>query len=221
MHEDACSRAGAALCQILAASTNTAGESDVRGQLQLRGEPRWLAGFRAHLEGDAKAAGGKVSSTSVTSEDLTRDIVDTEAHVRAQKTLRDRLQALLASRPGKLSDLLDVEREFARVQGEIDATQSNLAVMKERVAMSTLTLDYVSAGAPVTEATFAPIKDAIVQFAHVVAQGFGAMIYLLAFVLPWALAGSFIVWLFLRWRRRRRAGAQSAAASAGAPSARE
>ena len=78
------------------------------------------------------------------SEDLTRQIVDTEAAVRARTALRDRLQAILATRPGKLSDLLEVEKELARVQGELDATQSELAVMRTRVVTSLLTITYSS-----------------------------------------------------------------------------
>jgi hypothetical protein len=210
-HERTCVQAGPALCQVLGSSTNAVGEADVRGQLQLRAEPAWLAAFRAKLEGDAKAEGGKLVASTVTSEDLTREIVDTEAHLRAQRTLRDRLQGLLANRPGKLSDLLDVERELARVQGEVDSTESNLAVMKTRVAMSLLTLDYVSAGAPVTDTTFEPIRDSLVKFVRVVAEGFAAMITIIALVLPWALVLWLALWLFTRWRRRRRAGKASAA----------
>ena len=202
-HQDACAAAGPALCQVLGASTNAYGEYDIRAHLQLRGEPRWLAQFRAHLDNDAQKAGGKITSSNVTTEDLTRQIVDTEATLRAESTLRDRLQKLLASRPGKLSELLDVERELARVQGEIDATQSNLAVMKTRVAMSVLDVDYTSAGAPVTDTTFEPIKKALVTFFRYIAEGIGLMITLIAVLAPWALVIGFVAWLILRLRRKR------------------
>jgi hypothetical protein len=212
-HEKICTDAGPALCQVLGSSTNTIGEYDIRGQLNLRAEPRWLANFRGQLDGDAKAAGGKTTSTNVSTEDLTRSLIDTEARLRAATTLRDRLQALLASRPGKLSDLLDVERELARVQGDIDSTQSNLAVMRTRVNMSTLTIDYASAGAPVTDTTLQPIKEALVRFIAIIAEGLGNIIKLIAFVLPWALALWLIVWLLGLWGRRR---ARAKAAEKGA-----
>lgn len=216
-HEKICTDAGAALCQVLGSSTNTYGEYDIRGQLNLRAEPRWLATFRARLDGDAKAAGGKTTSTNVSTEDLTRSLIDTEARLRAATTLRDRLQALLATRPGRLSDLLDVERELARVQGDIDSTQSNLAVMRTRVAMSTLTIDYASAGAPVTDTTLEPIKEALVRFLAIIAEGIGSIIKLIAFALPWVLALWLVAWLLGVWGRQR--AAKKAAKKAAQPAA--
>lgn len=212
-HEKQCVDAGPARCQVLGSSTNSFGEYDNRGQLQLRGEPVWLKTFRDGLSGDAKTAGGKVTSETVTTEDLTRQLIDTEARVRQTRTLRDRLQALLASRPGRLADLLDVERELARVQGDIDSMESNLAVMRTRVSMSTLTVDYTSAGAPVTDRTLEPITQALVRFIGIVAEGIGAMIQLVAYALPWIALLWLIGWLLRLWSRRRKA-AKAAKASA-------
>src|SRR5262249_41092836 len=141
-HVRACQAAGPRLCQLVGASRNGDPDSQMNGSVNIRGEPNWLRTFMGGIGAQANAAGGRVLSQATTTEDLTRDIVDTEAHLRAQTTLRDRLQQLLRSRPGRLSDLLDVERELARVQGEIDSTQSNLAVMRTRVDMSELTISY-------------------------------------------------------------------------------
>src|SRR5262249_22329124 len=141
---------------------------------------------------------------SVTSEDLTRAITDTEARLRAAKTLRDRLQNLLASRPGQLSDLLDVERELARVRGDIDSTESNLAVMRARVSMSTLTLSYSSTGVAVSDGTFSPIVEAVRNFMHIVATVIGAMIVILAALLPLVPVAWGLWWLFKKWRAQRK-----------------
>jgi hypothetical protein len=215
-HAEECTRAGANLCQVLGSSTNSNGENYVNAELQIRAEPRWLAAFRGKLEGDARGVGGELKSESVTTEDLTRDIVDTEARLRAKRTLRDRLQNLLASRPGKLSDLLDVERELANVQGEIDSTESNLAVMRARVSMSVATLNYSSAGAPLTDRTFEPIKQALTNFTRIFAEVVGFMISAIAVILPWLLLLWLVVWLMRGWVRRRRA-AKAAKAAVTAP----
>jgi hypothetical protein len=205
LHEKSCTDAGANRCQVLGASTNSYGEYDVRARLEIRGEPRWLATFREQIEADAEKAGGDLKSKQTTTEDLTRAIIDTEARMKAQSTLRDRLQALLASRPGKLGELLEVERELARVQADIDSIQSNLAVMKTRVAMSVLTIEYKSSGAPVTDTTLEPIKNAFTDFLKIVVQGFAAMLYFVAAVLPFALVIALVAWLVMRWRAKRRA----------------
>jgi hypothetical protein len=175
----------------------------MEGYVSFRAEPMWLRTFIAGLAAQADAAGGRIISENVASEDLTRQIVDTEARLRAQTALRDRLQQLLRSRPGRLADLLEVERELARVQGEIDAVQSSLAVMRTRVAMSELTIHYRSAPRPVGSDTFEPLRNAFANFLGIVVTGFAAIITIIAGLIPVAIVVVPIVWLILRWRKRR------------------
>jgi hypothetical protein len=204
-HEKACRAAGSNVCQVLGASTNTEGPDYVSAQLELRAEPRWLQSFRDGLAGQAKAADGRIKGSSVTAEDLTRAIVDTQARLQAQKTLRERLQQILRERPGKLGELLETERELARVQGEIDAQESELAVMRARVSMSRLSLGYQTKPSAVTGGAFEPIGDAFNNFFRVVAQGFASLIYVIAALLPWLVVGGPLAWFGMRWLRGRKA----------------
>ena len=85
------------------------------------------------------------------------------------------------------------------MQGEIDSAESNLAVMRARVAMSTLDLSYRSEGAPVVTGTFSPLRNAIDGFVGTVAGGFAAIITLIAVLLPWLIVIVPAVWLIRRW----------------------
>ncbi|MES1201920.1 MAG: DUF4349 domain-containing protein [Pseudomonadota bacterium] len=201
-HVHACEQAGPQRCQLVSSNRTGDPESAVSGTVEIRGEPTWLQTFRGGLAGQVGAAGGKIVGETRDSEDLTRDIVDTEARLRAAHTLRDRLQRLLASRPGKLSDLLDIERELARVQGEIDSTESNLAVMRARVDMSVLTLNYASSAQSIRSDTFKPLGDALAGFVGWIVIGIASIITVVAILLPWALVIWGIVWLVLFVRRR-------------------
>ena len=141
----ACQSAGPRLCQLIGSNVSGDPESSMNGYVSLRGEPAWLGSFMARRRAQADAAGGRILQETTNTEDLTRAIVDSEARQRAQTTLRDRLQDLLRNRGRAGSPIcLETERELARVQGEIDALQSSLAVMRTRVAMSELTLSYQS-----------------------------------------------------------------------------
>jgi len=202
-HIQACQAAGPRMCQLIGSNRTGDPESYMEGYVQIRGEPMWLRTFKAGMAQDADDAGGKITSENTSSEDLTRQIVDTEARLRAQTALRDRLQELLRSRPGRLADLLEVERELARVQGEIDAVQSALAVMRTRVSMSELTLQYRSAPRPVGSDTFEPIRQAFANFLGIIAGGFAAIITLVAVLIPFAIVLVPLGWLLLRWRKRR------------------
>lgn len=202
-HVQACQAAGPRLCQLIGSNRTGDPQSYMEGYVSLRGEPAWLNTFKSGMAADADAAGGRIIQQSTNSEDLTRQLVDTEARLRAQTALRDRLQQLLRSRPGRLADLLEVERELARVQGEIDAVQSALAVMRTRVAMSELNLSYRSAPRPVGSDTLEPLRQAFANFLGIIVGGFAAIITLIAVLIPFAIVLVPLGWLLLRWRKNR------------------
>jgi hypothetical protein len=202
-HVQACQAAGPRLCQLIGSNRSGDPDSYMEGYVSIRGEPNWLNNFKAGMAQEADAAGGRVISENVTSEDLTRQIVDTEARLRAQTALRDRLQQLLRSRPGRLADLLEVERELARVQGEIDAVQSALAVMRTRVAMSELTLTYRSSPRAAGSDTLEPLRQAFANFLGIIVAGFAAIITIIAALIPFAIVLIPLGWFLLRWRKNR------------------
>ena len=94
--------------QLVASNRTGDPQDSLRGSLSLRAEPEWLQRFVKGVQSDAISAAGRVTSQWTTTEDLTREIVDTEATLRAKRALRDRLQQLLATRPGSLADLLGI-----------------------------------------------------------------------------------------------------------------
>ncbi|MET4684770.1 DUF4349 domain-containing protein [Brevundimonas faecalis] len=204
-HEQACIAAGASACQVIGSNSSRVGRDSVQASLEMRATPAYVARFRAALDGEAKGAGGRVAEQAVESEDLTRQLIDTEARMRATETLRDRLQQLLATRSGPLEQLLQVERELARVQGELDATRSALAVMRTRVQTSELDVTYRAAGQLAPDSALRPVTDALGQVAHLFMSTLAALIMVLAAALPLLLVIAPLAWL--GWRRRQRAQA--------------
>lgn len=203
-HEAACKAAGPTKCQVVSSSSDRMAGSDyVMARLEMRAAPVWLDAFRNRLAGDAESVGGRVASASTGSEDLTRSLSDTGARLRALTTLRDRLQSLLATRSAPLDQLLATERELARVQGELDATQSALLTMQTRVAMSAITLDYQPTPTFASEGAFAPVSNALRGSLGVFMGSLGAVIYALSAILPVALIVVPLVWWWLKRRKRR------------------
>ncbi len=215
--QQACVSAGPTTCQLVGSSLDREGRSVANGHLELRAAPAWIAHYRGGVESEAKTAGGRVETSSLESEDLTRSIVDTEAEIRAKTTLRDRIQKLLAERPGKLSDVLDAERELARVQGELDATQSELAVMRTRVETSKLVIDYHAEGVAAPDGVDRPLQSAANGFFHNMIVVFAAILTLVSFLLPLALVGAPIVVGIVYLVRKRRAPRPGATAAPAKP----
>lgn len=200
-HVAACRAAGEARCQLMVSVRDSAPDGRMFGTLTVRGEPQWLQGFMQSVVDDANGAGGRLVSSGASTEDLTRQIVDSEASLRASRALRERLLRLLETRPGTLQDLLAVERELTRVQTEIDATESTLAVMRRRVSMSTLTVTYDSLAPSVSTQTFGPLRNALRQFIGRAVDSTATLVSIVAGLLPWALVVAVLVWAVRRWAR--------------------
>jgi hypothetical protein len=81
---------------------------------------------------------GKVEFVNIAAQDVGEEFTDVTARVANARRLEERLVELLATRTGKLEDVLAVERELARVREEIERYQGRLRYLGTRVAMSTL-----------------------------------------------------------------------------------
>ena len=81
---------------------------------------------------------GKLGSVSATAQDVGDEYVDLAARVTNARRVEARLAEMVATRTGKLSDVLTVEQELARVREEIERYQARLNQLERRTAMSSL-----------------------------------------------------------------------------------
>lgn len=205
-HIDACNKAGPAVCVITNSWLNAYSEDEASASLNLRATPAWIETFLGGIEAEAEAAKGEVTNRQTTAEDLTVAIIDTDARLKAQETLRGRLEQLLESRPGELKDVLETERELARVNGEIDSLKSSLAALRQRVDMSQLSVSYETKRNPVSQGALSPLGDAFGNFFYNLSSAIAAVITAFAVGLPWLLLIGALLWIWLRliWPRIRR-----------------
>ena len=83
---------------------------------------------------------GKVEYVNVNAQDVSEEFVDITARMDNSRRLEDRLVALLATRTGRLEDVLAVERELARVRETIERYEGRLRYLRTRAQVSTLTV---------------------------------------------------------------------------------
>lgn len=202
-HAQICLDAGPKLCQIISRSTQEYNPDNVSASLYLRAEPEWLVGYTKTMMDTVEGADGKMTSSSVSAEDLTRQILDVDARLSAQTTLRERLTALLETRDAKLPDLLALERELARVQGEIESATSNLKALRQRVGMSIVNVNYQTRSRAVSTSAVAPVGRALKQFVSTLSEGLASVITFLAMMLPWFLLVILPGIFSLVWLKRR------------------
>ena len=133
---------------------------------------------------------GFATSRTETAEDVTENYVDLEARVSNKRKLEERIVGMLDERTGKLSDLMELERELSRVREEIERMEGRLRVLTDRTRLATITIN-ISEQTPY-EAPMAPTlgdqlsgswTHSISTIAH---MGTNLLIVLVA-VIPWLI----------------------------------
>ncbi len=145
---------------------------------------------------------GKLVSSSTNAQEVGEEFVDISARVTNARRMEERLVTLLATRTGKLEDVLAVERELARVREEIERYEGRLRFLRTQVAMSTLSVTVSEpgpvVGQPGSNIMVEAFKRAWRNFVNVIAGG----IEMLGVVVP-VLVLVALVWLaWRRWVRR-------------------
>ncbi len=204
-HTEACRAAGSSTCIVINSNVYSQEEDYASGNLSIRATPDWIEAFIKGVEGDATKAGGEITQRSTSAEDLTRQIIDTGARLDAQKTLQGRLLGLLERRDGELGELLQIERELARVTGDIESIQAQLKTLRLRVSMSSLDIGYETVRPAFSATRESPLGEAFSDFFYNLSSAIAAVITAFAIGLPWILLiGAFLwIWLKLIWPRLR------------------
>ena len=89
---------------------------------------------------DLKAL-GRVENESQSGEEVTQQHADLVARLKNSQETEQRLQAILVQRTGKISDVLQVEQEIARVRSEIEQLQAVQKNLKHRVEFAAVNLN--------------------------------------------------------------------------------
>jgi hypothetical protein len=148
---------------------------------------------------------GKVTNQALATEDVTREYADLETRLGVKEQTVGRLRNLLATRTGQLDDVLNVERELARVVTELEQLKGERNYYDQRVAVSTIS---VSLSEPnlIASRGFSPnIGTAFTTSIRMLANFASGVISAITFLIPWlAVAG--LGWLISkRFRLMRRA----------------
>ena len=83
---------------------------------------------------------GQVVGEAQDGEDVTQQSADLNTRLENARVSEKRLRDILAQRTGKLSDVLDVEREIARVRGEIELMEAERRSLDRRVTYATVSV---------------------------------------------------------------------------------
>ena len=83
---------------------------------------------------------GELKNQTLGTEDVTKAYFDTDARLKNARVMEQRLIDMLKTKTGKVSDLLQVEKELARVREEIEKMQGELKYWDSQVQFATVTI---------------------------------------------------------------------------------
>lgn len=181
-HDD-CAMAPANQCDILI-STISQGElnSPSAASLQIRIAPQRHDDYRKKV-----LARGELREDRTESLDKTSEVIDTEARLRNTLALRDRLRAMLATPGAKFKDLIDLERELARVQSELDALNGIRKALANETEKTFMQIDFRAKRSLTETGTFSPIGDAFADSGRAFASSLASLIVFVVVALPWVV----------------------------------
>lgn len=156
---------------------------------------------------------GRVEAESQAGEEITQQYVDLAARLKNARVTEQRLAQILAQRTGKVADVLEVEREIARVRGEIERMDAQRKTMENQVSFATVKFElreeYQAQLEVAPPSTWSRLRNAAVEGYHsVVETAIGLAVFLLSDGPTIVLWGLLLFWpARLLWRRFRRAAA--------------
>ena len=168
---------------------------------------------------------GTVDETQLDSVEVTTQVRDLEARIKAMQISIARLQALL-QQSAKLSDIIEAEQVLTDRQSQLEQLQSQRAQLADQVSMSTVTVNLYTDEAVPDEPPSGFLSGLEAGWKALIAFGTW-LLGVLGVLLPWLIPAAVvtaIVWPLARRARRRaaekadqRAAARGAAMAAQAP----
>lgn len=203
-HRDLCEEMGPARCQLLALERGIGNEQSSNASLKLRVASSEARRFQILLEHGVTQAGGRTENAKIATDEVSKQIVDTEARIRQRELLVARLTETLRTRNGKVPDLVAAERSVTQAQEELDQARSWLGELQGRVAMSEFDIRYGAiAPSATTEGVGAQLGEAVQGSGAVFLIGLRFVLSLMIYLLPWLLLIGLPVFALRGLRKRR------------------
>ena len=186
-------------CQLLSANFNRETPySPPSASLSVRVPPRNVAIFLSGL-----AKNGEVMQHGRESEDKTNQVVDADARISNLTNLRDRLRLMLSDKTAKFKDIIEVERELANTQSELDSMTSVRKILALETDLVAVNIDFTAAQGITEQGFFAPVLRAFKNAGQVFMESIATVITFVMAAIPWLLIGIPIVWLVRRYWLKR------------------
>src|SRR5438093_22181 len=120
---------------VATTSSEKQGNGKLRGTVVVKVLPENLDRFLQKVRGL-----GELKNQTLGTEDVTKAYLDTDARLKNAHVIEQRLDDMVKTKTGKVSDLLQVEKELGRVREDIEKMQGELKYWDSQVQFATVTV---------------------------------------------------------------------------------
>jgi hypothetical protein len=120
---------------VATTSSQKQANGKLHGQVTVKVLPENLDRFLQEVRGL-----GELKNQTLGTEDVTKAYFDTDARLKNSRVMEQRLIDMLKTKTGKVSDLLQVEKELGRVREDIEKMQGELKYWDSQVQFATVTV---------------------------------------------------------------------------------
>jgi uncharacterized protein DUF4349/putative zinc finger protein len=120
---------------VATTSSQKQANGKLRGEVVVKVLPENLERFLQKVRGL-----GELKNQALGTEDVTKAYFDTDARLKNARVMEQRLIDMLKTKTGKVSDLLQVEKELGRVREDIEKMQGELKYWDSQVQFATATI---------------------------------------------------------------------------------
>lgn len=149
---------------------------------------------------------GKVRERSISAQDLTSSITDSDARLRNLRQTEADIRHIM-DRSGSVAQVMDAENQLSQVREQIETLEAQIKTMRTQVAYATIDIDLQAetAGTPVQPTAAAQLasawQGAVASLQQSTIGLLAALLWVVAFV-PYLLAVAALAWLvYARMRR--------------------
>lgn len=155
---------------------------------------------------------GRVENESQTGEEVSQQHTDLVARLKTARETEERFQAILQQRTGKVSDVLEVEQNIARVRGEIEGMEAEQKALEHRVDFASVEVvlreEYKAQLGSLPDSASTRVNNAFVAGYHNATESLlGVVLFAEEFgptLMIWlAILGLPAAWVWRRYKRAR------------------
>lgn len=185
---------------VASSSVHQDPEGPREGSMVLR-----IPSARFDSAGSALEALGRVRSSRSEVLDVTRTYVDLETRLGVKRASAAKIRELLRTRAGSLKEVLEAEKELARLTEEIESTEAERRVLADQIRFSTfhLELKEPQPRLQVGPGAWASLVGTLRDSGGILADSLAILLRVVLVFAPWVGLGAGF-WYGLRWYRRRK-----------------